>query len=127
MLDPKRCVITRNPVVLPGGVIEYTATMTFHIRETIQAELEQRDLKTDGALDPRVVDRLQKLVWKAVYGDLISPVTHLIAQATQLCNRSMPEPRKQITYLAAQLVTMLKIKLIDPPKKTKPDAGPVTG
>lgn len=117
MLDPKKCTITRNPVLSADGRVEYVATMTFHVRETIEAELEQRDFALDGAHDPRVVDRLHKMVHKAIYGDLIAPVVSLIAQAKQLCNRSMPLPEKRVNLLAAQLVTLLKIKLGGPEPK----------
>lgn len=117
MLDPKKCIITRNPVLSADGRVEYTATMTFHVRESIDAELEQRDFATDGALDLRVVDRLHKTVHKAIYGDLFAPVTHLIAQAKRICNKSMPEPERQVNLLAAQLITLLKLKIVNPHEK----------
>ncbi len=91
------------------------------MRDTIQEELlDQRDLRAVKDMDKLMEERLHKLVWKAVYGDLIAPVTHLIAQAKVLCNKSMPQPERNINHLAGQLITMLKIR-ISQPKSPAPE------
>lgn len=120
MIDPKRCVIERNPIITPGGRIEYIATMTFHVRESIQVELEQRDLTTEGALDPRIRERLQKLVWKAVYGDLLAPVAQLLA----LAQKCPPNFKNAADKNAAVLLALLRMKTKQPDEPSGSNPGP---
>lgn len=120
MLDPTRCTIVRSPIISNGKAV-WTATMTFHVKEEVDANLVNfRDFAALEALDQQVQARLQKMVWKAVYGDLMGPVTNLIAQAMQLCNPSMPQPTRNVQVMAGTLITLLKLRMGASKKDDKP-------
>jgi len=114
MIDPTRCTITRSPIIVNGKIV-YTATMTFNVKEEVAAELVNlRDYAAMEAIDTQVKEKLHRLVWKAIYGDVIPPVMQLIVSAKRFAPSNFQEAVKRQAAICVQL---LKIKLVDAEKK----------
>ncbi len=118
MIDPTKCTIVKNPVVV-NGKITYTATMTFHVKEEIDVHAmpDPRDFAATEQFDQQVHHRLHKLVWAAIYGDLIAPCSNLIIHARRNCP---PNFEDAMLRTVGTVITLLKIKLKPSEEKKSP-------
>ena len=91
---------------LPWGVV--LRTPKTHPRGTAMEEM-----------DNRVKARLHKMVWMAIYGDLIGPCANLVIHANRNCP---PNYKAAMLRAVGCVVTLLKIKL-----DKKPNQPEITG